>query len=419
MKVKFHLLLILGLLSLSGNSSAQQPLTLQDCLALAKNNNYQLIQLKTSIEKSQVGVSSAYSSYYPSVNFSSSYSNTIGGGKSGGNNGNASSSVGLSYSVYQGGNVQAGVKIAKAQLSMAEENYQEGEDEVFFSVMEAFFSILQKQEQISFADDILTRRKENLTLIKLKYEAGRESAPAVKEAEVSLLQAEYDKKQAENELYLAKIELNLLLGRSRNAELSVEYEDEETEFSPLEELIDTAKSERPDLQAARMQMEVLEAQITQAKSGYYPSVSLSSSYGWQYNDFADQQGNLNFGINLSLPLFDGFSRKAKVKEANLSIKDQKVTLAKLEQQIEQEIEQAYSGWELADKAVEISNQTLESSKEMYQLTKLQYEQGLTSYFILQQKESDLTSAENNYVNALYNLRVSVARLEKVGGRRIR
>jgi outer membrane protein TolC len=54
---------------------------------------------------------------------------------------------------------------------------------------------------------------------------------------------------------------------------------------------------------------------------------------------------------------------------------------------------------------------------MYQLTKLQYEQGLTSYFFLQQKESDLTNAENRYVNALYNLRLSGARLEKAWGRR--
>ena len=64
------------------------------------------------------------------------------------------------------------------------------------------------------AEDVLKRRKEDLVLIKLKYNAGRESSPAVKEAEASLLQAEYDKKQAEEELILAQIELNLLLGRS-------------------------------------------------------------------------------------------------------------------------------------------------------------------------------------------------------------
>jgi outer membrane protein len=418
--VKLRLLFCLvGLVVLSSSSFAEQPLSLEDCLSQAGENNPSLVQLKIVVEKSQLGVASAYSSYYPSMNFSSSYSRTIGGGGSGGNNGNASSSIGLSYSVYQGGSNQAGVKIAKAQVAMAEENYKEGENEVFLSVKEAFFSILHKQEQISFAEDILKRRREDLTLIQLKYEAGRESAPAVKEAEVSLIQAEYDKKQAENELYLAKIELNLLLGRSRNAELSVEYEEEKTEFPSLEELIDTAKNERPDLLAEKMEMKVLEAQIIQAKSGYFPSVSLSSSYGWQYNDFSDQQGDWNVGISFSLPLFDGFSRKTKVKSANLDVKELKVKLAELEQQIEQEIEQAYSNWELADKAIEIDSITLESSKEMYQLTKLQYEQGLTSYFILQQKESDLTSAENKYVDALYNLRVTVARLEKVGGRRIR
>ena len=64
----------------------------------------------------------------------------------------------------------------------------------------------------------------------------------------------------------------------------------------------------------------------------------------------------------------------------------------------------------------MNDKTLQAAREMYQLTKLQYEQGLISYFFLQQKESDLTNTENRNVNALYNLRVSVARLQKAWGR---
>lgn len=122
------------------------------------------------------------------------------------------------------------------------------------------------------------------------------------------------------------------------------------------------------------------------------------------------------GINLSLPIFQGFSRKAKVKESTLALMEQDARILELEQQIEEEVEQAYSDWELAGKVIEVNDKTLQAAREMYQLTKLQYEQGLTSYFFLQQKESDLTNTENRYVNALYNLRVSVARLEKAWGR---
>ncbi|MDW7987619.1 MAG: TolC family protein, partial [candidate division WOR-3 bacterium] len=48
--------------------------------------------------------------------------------------------------------------------------------------------------------------------------------------------------------------------------------------------------------------------------------------------------------------------------------------------------------------------------EAYQLTKLQYQQGRTSYFFLEQKENELTQAESNYINALFNLHNAWAQL---------
>ena len=408
-------LFVFWLIILSSNSLAQQSLTLQDYLALAIENNPRLVQLRISIEQSRTGITSAYSSFYPSVNLSSSYRNNED--PSGGRSGSYSSSIGLSLPLYQGGNIRAGVKIARIQVQMAEENYRQGEDEVILSVKEAFFKILLKQEQIALADDVLKRRKEDLVLIRLKYDAGRESSPAVKEAEASLLQSEYDREQTEEELILAQIELNQLVGRPRRAETSIEYEDEEIEFPSLESLIEEAKAQRPDILSERANSDVLKAQITQAKSDYFPKVSLSSSYGWGGNDFSKQTGDWSAGVSLSLPIFEGFSTQAKVKEANLSLKEQDSRIQELELQIEQEIEQAYSNWELAGKVIQVNQKTLQAAREIYQLTKLQYEQGLTSYFFLQQKESDLANAESRYINALYNLRVSIARLENSWGRR--
>ena len=415
MTVKYGVLFFLWLTFAGSSSLAEQSLTLQDCLSLAKENNPKLIQAKTSIKQSQVGVSSAYSSYYPSINFSSSYRNNES--PSGGRSGSYSSSIGLSLPLYQGGNIRAGVKIARIQVQMAEENYRQGEDEVILSVKEAFFKILLKQEQVALADDVLKRRKEDLVLIKLKYDAGRESSPAVKEAEASLLQAEYDKKQAEDELTLAQIELNLIIGRPRRAEVSIKHEDEDIKFPSLDRLIEEAKAQRPDIRSQRANTDVLKAQVTQAKSGYLPKISLSSSYGWGGSDFSKQTGDWGAGVSLSLPIFEGFSTKAKVKNATLSLEEQDSRIQELEQQIEEEIEQAYSNWELAGKVIQVNDKTLQAAREMYQLTKLQYEQGMTSYFFLQQKESDLSNAESRYVNALYNLRVSIARLENVWGRR--
>lgn len=415
MNLRHLFLFIFFLIATASSPSAQEPLTLQDCLSLAKVNSRKLLQQRTSMEQSRLGVTSAYSSYYPGINFSSSY--RINESSPGQQMGSYSGSIGLSNSLYQGGSIRAGVKIAKAKVEIAQEDYRQAEDEVILSVKEAFFNILLKQEQIALAEDVLKRRNEDLVLIRLKYDAGRESSPAVKEAEASLLQAEYDKKQAQEELNLVRIQLNLLLGRPRKTEISVTYEDQSVEFPALDSLIADAGCLRPDISAEKVNTEGLKAQVTQAKSGYYPRISMSSSYGWQGEGLSIQDGSWSIGFSLSLPIFEGFSTKVKVQEANLALNQQDIRLQEMEQEIEQEIEQVYSNWELAGRTIEVNDKTLQAKQEMYQLTKLQYEQGLTSYFILQQKESDLSSAESRQVNALYNLRVSTARLEKVWGRR--
>lgn len=392
------------------NSYAAEILTLEDCISLAKENNPQLLQVKMGIEQSRAGVTDAYSSYYPSLGLSSGYSYSDDG------EGSFSTSLSARYTIFKGGYIRAGTKIAKAREKNAVENYRLNENQIILSVTEAFYKILQKQEQITLINNVLKRRKEDLALAKLKYNVGRENEPVVKEADANLLQAEYDLITAEEEIALAKLELNRLLGRPEE-DISIQYVHKVIEFPTLDSLVKVAKNERPEIIAEQANREVIEAQVTQTKSNYFPAISVSSSYGLRGEEFLDQNANWSAGVNLSMPIFDGFSTKAKVKQAGISLKEEDLKLKDLQDNIEQEIKKTYSDWNLAAKNLEVSNKTLEAVREAYQLTKLQYEQGRTSYFFLQQKESDLTRSETNYLNAQLNLRVSVARLEKAWGRR--
>ncbi|OYD14416.1 hypothetical protein CH333_08030 [candidate division WOR-3 bacterium JGI_Cruoil_03_44_89] len=415
MALKLHFLFLLCVVILSNNSFAAEPLSLDDCISLARENNATLIRAKTAIEEARAGVTAAYSSYYPSIGLSGGYRNEKG--FTGEREDNYSTSIGVQYPIFRGGYVRAGTKIAKARVRVAEENYRLTESRIILAVKEAFFEILQKQEQITLAENIFERRKEDIVIIKLKYDAGRENLPAVKEAKANLSQAEYDKMKAEDELSLANAELNLLLNRPRKKKISIKCRNKTLEFPPLDSLIGEAKTERPEICAEKANRDMLEAQVSQAKSNYFPTLSLSSSYGWRGNEFLEQKNDWSAGISLSFPIFDGFSTRANVKEAALSLKEEEIKLKELGVQIEKEVEQAWVNWKLAAKKLEVCDEILKAAREMYQLTKLQYEQGRTSYFFLQQKENALTQAEYNYANALFNLHITGARLEKVWGRR--
>lgn len=394
-------------------SFAEEVLSLADCIALAKKGNLSLIQSEIAIEKARAEVTRACSSYYPTIDLSSGY-RYEGDGVEGGS---YSTGVEARLTLYKGGNVRAGAKVANAEARREKENYRLTEADVTLAVKEAFYTILQRENQIGLIDEILERREEELTLIELKYDIGRESSPAVKEADVSLLQARHDGRNAEEELSLAKSELNVLLGRERSEDISIRYKEEEALFPSLEAVIEQAKTERPEMLAEEARSEALEAQIAVARSGYLPAVSVSSSYGLQGRELLEQEGGWSVGASLSIPIFNGFATSAEVKKAVLSLREQETVIRELEQEIEEEIERAWVNWELAEENLGVSQKTLEAASEMYELTRLQYEQGSISYLFLQQKESGLTQAEYSLINARYDVRVARARLEKAWGKK--
>lgn len=393
-------------------------LTLDNCISIAKANNPQLIQSQKAVEIAKTEVASARSAQYPSVSLSSGYNRSYTETDT---NSSYSTRIGLSYSLFQGGYIWASIKISEIRLKIAEENYKLTEQEVILSVKQAFFNIFNKQEQVKLAGKIVSRRKADYLLIKLKYNAGGENYPAVEESETNQLQAEYDKISAEEGLKLSKTELNLLLGAPIKEEVALKYELQEVDFPSSDEMVAKAKTDRPDMRTERLNHEVLEKQSVQSKSDFFPELSVSSSYSLSGDElFTDEKllglnKSWGVGVSVSLPIFKGFSRVAKVKSSSLEILEHKVKLSELENKIEKEVLQAYSSWMLAKKKVEVSEKNLKASDDMYRLTKLQYEQGTTSYFMFQQKESALTSAEYNYISTLYNLQTAIANLYKVGG----
>jgi outer membrane protein TolC len=379
----------------------------------AKENNLELQQSRMSIDDARAAATEANASFYPNLSASTNY--RYGGSASVDPSGRFSTGLSAQYTLYKGGSIRAGSKIAGTRIKIAEQNFRQKENEVVQSVKQAFYKILQIQEQINRINSILKRRNDNLTLLKLNYRVGRENEPNVRQAEVSLNQTEYDSLQAELNLALTKNTLRQLLNLP-NEDISIQYQDKPIIFPELDSLAKEAGNNRPEIISQKANQDILAAQKVQAKSNYLPSVSVSSSYGLGGDNFFKQSDDWSAGVGLSLPLFNGFSTSAKVKQANISIKQNEFKILDLTNSIESEVRQAYANWTLANKNLEVSNKTLRAAQDAYQLTKLQYEQGSTSYFFLQQKESDLTQAENSNVNALYNLRTSVAALEKAIGR---
>src|SRR5512133_805887 len=140
-------------------------------------------------------------------------------------------------------------------------------------------------------------------------------------------------------------------------------------------------------------------------AGYLPSLSLSAKYMYSstpdnltFNDRWNQNGSI--GINLTIPIFDGFQKRAKISQVSNEIAKAKENLASEEQLITVTISNYKKQYEIASGNLENEKDNLTLSEAVYQNTLISFQQGAESSLELLQAESSMQEAQNNYFATL-------------------
>ncbi len=390
---------------------ASETLSLDDCIQIALQKNPGVVRDREAVDEAVLGVTVSRSSLLPRLQASSGYSKSGNGVTSD----SYSSSLTLSQTLFQGGSNLASVRASRAHIEIAQQNLRLTENQIVQSVKEAYYEVIQKEDRLRLTEDIVKRRNEDFVLISLKHRAGTESDAAVSEAEANMFEAEYGKMAAEEGLRLAKIGMNLLLGRPAGTPVQTERTAELPDFPEREVAVKTALRSRPEIAREDARIELENAYLSQARSEFYPELSFSSSLSQRGDAFFSEGSSWSAGVNLSLPIFQGFRRTASYSQSKTSMRQQEAQYAQTRQTVEEDIERAYSDWLLALKRTEVAEKSISAARSMYALTRLQYQQGRVSYFVFQQRELSLTQAENEKVNASYDLFTAAARLTRALG----
>ncbi|MBO6517359.1 MAG: TolC family protein [Bacteroidia bacterium] len=163
--------------------------------------------------------------------------------------------------------------------------------------------------------------------------------------------------------------------------------------------------------------------VKRYKVGYLPSLRLTATY--QQNSFAEEAefkglGNTwnpgtSYGFNLSIPIFDGFYKKAKIAQAKIDLDKDKNTFINTQNQLRFQVEQAKLNVEMKRQNLANQRHNRSLAKNIYEISKIKFEEGVGSSFELIQAETDKTQAEISYSNALYELIVANIDLQRALG----
>jgi len=167
-------------------------------------------------------------------------------------------------------------------------------------------------------------------------------------------------------------------------------------------------SDRKDFQYLGLVKKLNEYNIKRYQLSYLPSLSLTGSYSKnaQRNQF-DFGGGKWFttsyiGVNLSVPIFSGFAKDAKVKQSRLELKQTENQIDQLRLSIDNDVEQAKINFSSAITTMTYQKKNMELAETVYSQTRKKFEIGTGSNTEITAAQTDLITAQTNYINALYS-----------------
>ena len=172
-------------------------------------------------------------------------------------------------------------------------------------------------------------------------------------------------------------------------------------------------SQRPELAAARERTSAAQAQVRGAKSGYQPRISAFGSLDHDYGWVTGGDGNsYTAGVMLQWDLWDGFSTRAKAREAKANLESAREEQRKLRLALDLEVEQARLELKAANERLAVSSKAVEQAEESASLTRNRFEQGLAISTQLIDSETALVAARVRRAEAESDQHIAIAALRK-------
>jgi outer membrane protein TolC len=239
-----------------------------------------------------------------------------------------------------------------------------------------------------------------------RFEAGIVPRLELLRAQVELKNAQSAWSEAQGNLQKSKIFLAKVIGQA-DEEISIRGT---FQFEPIPineaEIISKAVSARSDIEAIRLQQQMNQSQISLAKSGNKPNLFLFSGYN-VVNGFDPMNpekfvDNYNVGMQLAVPLFDGFATSHQVQQAELQYQQIQLQEQEIKDVIQMQILHAIIALKQAENKIKAQDENIVLAQEALQVAERQYRDGLISSIEVLDAQHTLSQSELFKTQAIFN-----------------
>lgn len=415
------------------STSVPTPLTLLDAVehALCRNPQTRQAWANVKVQAAAVGVGRA--AYLPSLTAGASRSKinkrtTIPGVQEDENLSTRSSNVNLNLNwvLYDFGLRAANLENARQLLNAANATQDDTLQTVFLNTAQSFYETQAAQALLTATVDAEQAAQYSFKASEAKYRAGAGTLADKLQAQTSHAQATLKRTQAAGDLQSALGSLAIMMGLPPNtllqlASLANEIADVPLFQQAIDDLLTDAVRTHPKILAARAQLKSAQAQIASARAEGRPTVSLFANgdrSDTPINQVSSKQiiSSRSIGVQINIPLFDGFSNRYKVRGAQAQAESKEAELENIQQQVALEVWKSDQTLRTEVENLKTTEVLVQSAKQSFDVAQGRYKAGVGNILELLKAQSDLAEAEQQRIRALTSWQTARLRLAASLGR---
>lgn len=402
-------------------------LTLDDCLKIASQNNFDLLLARESINQADAQLTSAFGAYLPDLGINGGYTRRltnlnqfiIVGDRTIDASVNPNAyrlNMGASMTIFDGFSREFNYDRANLDLQAAQLNATQSLREIKLLIYQRFVNVIRNKQIYIIRQENLKQGEAELERIKALFDAGVISIVNVYSQQSDLGNREFDLLNAEAQLFNSKAELLRVMGLE--PDIDVDFDEKSvpntTDELNLDKIDNEIKSyvyktssileKRLDYQTSLLNYESSKDNVGIARGSYFPRVFASGGWAWanneltKFNDF----GNASFGLSFTIPLFSQFRVDASVQNAEIQEIQANINLQRKEQEVRTDVRVAQIKIETSRKQLEVADKALAFAEMNYESSRERFQVGDANIIEFQAANNQLINAQINKINAVYN-----------------
>ncbi len=322
------------------------------------------------------------------------------------------------WTIFDSFSSQLNLRRARWMEQAAQFDLDRAGQQTVYAVIDGYYNLLLAAKQAQLAEETVHTSEAVLQQSQSRVDAGMAVESDALSSRVLLAERQQELIHARNDVALAKVQFNTVLGVDADApvDLGEALSEHPLEMPELKSLEEEAFKHRPDLLGVSALVSAQRTSVSLAKASFGPRLNAIGSWQTDAVNFVGNGGNSWVaGAELQIDLFSGGAKFAHLQHEKAMQERVEAIKSGAEENVRLELRRAYYGFDSARQSLEVARASVSQSDEAMRMMRDRYESGLATITELLRAEDAGRQSRTNYWEAVCRYSTSYAAMELAAG----